>query len=350
VTPDPGFGGLPEDHDENLRGLLDDRLSGLPVAAATAARESMILSPEIIEDGVKSVLGADRWDYHVACIGNNKMLGAAMYEQVALRAYTFDMFGEINNALRYSTGLERVSPVVVAVNSFLSKADVYVGEVYRGVYKSRFGAEFERFLLSHQVGEVVQYNGFTSTSAAAGQKFYGDIQLTIISRSGKNISQHSALPHQQEVLFRSGSKFNVLSRAVDSTGIVRIVLEEIANQATKVPVSHIFDALPEIVETTVERNNLTPEELESSRVFVERCTIEQFGDGRDSQKESEAFREEHGLTQLEVVELYAPEIAEETAKRDGRPLLMTPKRIIEFIKEYGEHPEVYVARVFKSKK
>ncbi len=76
--------------------------------------------------------------------------------------------------------------------------------------------------------------------------------------------------------------------------------------------------------------------------------MSQMMTAEEDRKRYRAFVEEHrGLTPGEVIELSAPEIYAELSNRYGRPPTLTPEQITEFIRKYGEHPEVYVARVFK---
>ncbi|MCL2872420.1 MAG: phage minor head protein [Betaproteobacteria bacterium] len=347
VSPDPGFGGLPDDIDGNLRRRLDARLAALPPVIVAAVRESMALLPDNIEKSVKSALGMG---YDMLAQGISKMMpGAALYEQVALRHWT-QAQGFLNHALRCnSADLETLWPVAVAVMSFLEKAPVYDGEVYRTVSMSKFTnkEELERFLAWHHVGEVVQYNGFTAASRDEniGQRFPGKITITIVSRTGRQIGEYSTKPEQMEVLFGIGTKFLVESRIIiNNTLILR--LSELADQSVSVPPSHVFRVFPGNTGFEAIPNKMSQETAQELIDIWTQDTI----DAVRSQKKRQGFIEQHGLTPAEIIECCDPFRAEKFAQAFNRPVLMTEERIAQFIAERGEHPYLYVARVFKNKK
>lgn len=93
------------------------------------------------------------------------------------------------------------------VNLALAALPRYEGIVYRRMYKfsdSRAAA--------YMVGEVVTWPALTSTGKVPQQTFGQKVEFRILSRRGRDISALSVKQEQQEVLFRTGSRFRVTGR------------------------------------------------------------------------------------------------------------------------------------------
>ena len=132
----------------------------------------------------------------------------------ALYGYTPDPgYTEANMALR---GKIEMTPERQAyidhINQGLDKLDPYEGVTLRG---TDLPAEV---LAKNQVGEIVSDPAFLSSDIEKG--FKGPTQITIDGKSGRQIdflSQYKSM-NETEVLFKPGTKFEVLERTdVDGT-------------------------------------------------------------------------------------------------------------------------------------
>jgi hypothetical protein len=156
--------------------------------------------------------------------------GLSEDELAALVAYTGNWFTEMNAVLR---GTRRTTPGVeslvnAAANGVL-KANPYSGTVWRGV-SSRVPRGYQA---AHtKVGNVVRWDGFTSTSDAPGANFSGKYQFTILDAKGGRISEISQFPSEAEVLLPPGSLFKVVD-AVEEGGIWRITLRMLESAPTR---------------------------------------------------------------------------------------------------------------------
>lgn len=157
-----------------------------------------------------------------------KQYGLTMPEQVALRYYTAEGFNDLNNLFygnitkddKHYTALVDASSVL---SSALDKLPNYKGIVIRRAKLP--GA----VLKQHQVGEVVTYNAFTSSTYGVNDVFsHEPHRLVIMSKTGKNINFISALKDDEyEVLFNRPKQFKVMKKSTLFNGVVEIVLEEV---------------------------------------------------------------------------------------------------------------------------
>ena len=67
----------------------------------------------------------------------------------------------------------------------------------------------------------------TTLASPAEVGFQVDILVEIHSQTGKNITRMSAMPEQQEVLFRAGTTFRVLDSGPTDDGKIKAYWEEI---------------------------------------------------------------------------------------------------------------------------
>ena len=92
------------------------------------------------------------------------------------------------------------------INNALNKIPSYQGKVWRDVDLP------ESVLSSYVVGSVVIEKGFSSSSYSDERFKKLPHRLLIHSKSGKIIQSLSVLSNEDEVLFKSGTKFKVLKR------------------------------------------------------------------------------------------------------------------------------------------
>ena len=142
--------------------------------------------------------------------------GMSDAELVRLHLYTLRKgvpdqwtYEKLNEKLRSSDPATRARVNVsrVVLNNALAKLPDHQGTVYRGLNFPHEQAR-EDFLARHKVGDVVQYSAFTSADVI--QPYPGQAKLIIQSRRGKRITDYSGDPTDDEVLFRTDSRFRVL--------------------------------------------------------------------------------------------------------------------------------------------
>lgn len=146
--------------------------------------------------------------------------GMSIAEIQALQDYTSNGYQKLNEILRFSAGEknEAYEAYRDVLNSALKKLNSYKGPVLRGTTLSP-----EQVAL-HQVGTIVTYPAFTSTSVTSG--FGGDQRFVIQSKNGHFIAPFSSSKTENEVLFPANTKFKVLNveKTNDKT---EITLEEV---------------------------------------------------------------------------------------------------------------------------
>ncbi len=139
-------------------------------------------------------------------------------QRQAILDYTGSGYSEINSALRGKAPMtDDIFDRVEAIEDALDELPVFKGEVRRGM-------GFEPSVVEQlRSGRFVD-DGFLSTSMT--EPFSGEIQLSIRSASGRVLGDASRFPYENEVLFRPGVRFDVVSyEEVD--GVIYAVLEEV---------------------------------------------------------------------------------------------------------------------------
>ncbi|MDO3651212.1 ADP-ribosyltransferase [Nocardia mangyaensis] len=144
----------------------------------------------------------------------------------ALGSYTGGGYRDINRALRDGNVRPDQQDRIDNINSALNKLPSKEGTMYRGTDLS------PEVLASYKEGEVVTEKAFTSTSSDPGRAFPGNTRFTVESKTGKDVAPYSTAEQngmvENEVLFRSGTKFHVVSKDADpDTGITYIHLAEV---------------------------------------------------------------------------------------------------------------------------
>ena len=119
-------------------------------------------------------------------------------------AYSGDGYKKTNSELRAGVLDESTVKHTNALNNALDKLPVHAGTVYRKV-----GASVPHHL--YQPGKVFVESGFMSTSKDTGV-WAGEVRFTIKSKTGRDIQKISSNSHEEEVLFKSGTRFKIVSR------------------------------------------------------------------------------------------------------------------------------------------
>lgn len=153
--------------------------------------------------------------------------GLTLPEQVALRHYTGDGYRNLNQMLN---GLikqgDPLYPELVSASGVLSSAldrlPNHVGQVVR---RTELPNEL---LAKHEIGDMVEYNAFTSTTYGKDDVFnFYPHRIVINSKTGKNVNFISEYKDEEfEVVFNRPRKFRVLNRT-EIDGVIHIELEEL---------------------------------------------------------------------------------------------------------------------------
>jgi hypothetical protein len=145
-------------------------------------------------------------------------------DRSALTHYTGLGYEDLNEALRSDALDASQHARVAALNAALEKLPPYQGPVIRGTNLS------PEVLEEYRPGEIIREDAFlsttTDTAVARSEAFAGNVEFTILSSTGRDISSVSMFPEEQEVLFRSGTFFYVVSKELDPlTGrtVVRMI-------------------------------------------------------------------------------------------------------------------------------
>jgi hypothetical protein len=214
----------PADAKDDLKRILKARRDYLRQALADMDKPPMVPGNlPVDKEALRQLLGESFIRSVVS--GDNAQFGArwglSEDELAGLVAYSGNWFKDMNAVLR---GAKQATPemrsLINAAANGCIKADPYDGTAWRGV-----GSTVPKgFEAAHtKVGNVVRWDGFTSTSDSSGANFGGRFQFTILDAKGGRISEISQYPSEREVLLPPGSMFVVVD-AVEDRGVWRITL------------------------------------------------------------------------------------------------------------------------------
>ncbi|WIM87333.1 ADP-ribosyltransferase domain-containing protein [Candidatus Mycobacterium wuenschmannii] len=134
-------------------------------------------------------------------------------ELAAVGHYTGLGFEDLNSALRTNTVDASQLARVEALNQALDKIPPHNGSVFRGTDLP------SKVLAQYQPGSVVSDSAFLSTTkdikVAQSPGFAGNVEFRIMSKTGRDISSLSMIPGEEEVLFKTDTKFFVVDRRSD---------------------------------------------------------------------------------------------------------------------------------------
>ena len=153
-------------------------------------------------------------------------LGLTLNQKSAIMRYIGSDSYKINEALRNGINLTQEQKEWVKVlDEALEKIPVYEGQVTRSLSFQLQGKEaLEKFLEEHKKGDTLEYLAYTSATIGETYNPSGEVQLTIISKTARNITTLNKV--EQEILFERGKKFKVVDR-YDTSKIHYILMEEL---------------------------------------------------------------------------------------------------------------------------
>lgn len=152
-----------------------------------------------------------------------KSSGIQMVPEIAshIVAYSHTASGAVNSRLRSDDMTESTWNHVKALNDALEQLPEHRGVTYRSVLKWT-GMSSEDFRKMYKVGDIIEEKGFTSSSKHPRTGGW-DLNMKIHGRTGRDISKLADKPKEEEVLFRSGTRFRVLK----NDGMGNVELEEV---------------------------------------------------------------------------------------------------------------------------
>lgn len=147
-------------------------------------------------------------------------------EQVAIGHYTgtgyFDLNGDLFNA-KQSTDA-KLNGAANVLRDGLAKLPSYEGQTIRRTTLPASALE------QHQVGNVVEYQAFTSATFGQSDVLSDNPhRLVIHSLTGKKVDWISRFPLEKEVLYTSPTKFDVINR-YEENGVIHIELMELKSE------------------------------------------------------------------------------------------------------------------------
>ena len=153
-------------------------------------------------------------------------LGLTLNQKSAIMKYIGSDSYKINEVLRNRTNLTQDQKEwVKLLDEALEKIPVYEGQVTRSLSFQLQGKEaLEEFLKLYNIGNEIEYPAYTSATIGETYNPSGEVQLTIISKTARNITTLNK--REQEVLFERGKKFKVVNR-YDTSTIHYILMEEL---------------------------------------------------------------------------------------------------------------------------
>ena len=153
-------------------------------------------------------------------------LGLTLNQKSAIMKYIGSDSYKINEALRNGINLTQDQKEwVKLLDEALEKIPVYEGQVTRSLSFQLQGKEaLEEFLKIYNIGNEIEYPAYTSATIGETYNPSGEVQLTIISKTARNITTLNK--REQEVLFERGKKFKVVDR-YDTSKIHYILMEEV---------------------------------------------------------------------------------------------------------------------------
>lgn len=150
-----------------------------------------------------------------------KSYGLTHYETVATKAYSSELYYDLNTNLRQNNLSVQDKRFVAVLNQGLVKLPDEVQMTFR---ETTLPAEI---LKKYQVGKIVIEQAFTSSTLNIGlSTFRGNVRFVIHGRHGKLIEDISDFPNEREVLFKDKTRFQVLDVETQNN-ITIIIMQEI---------------------------------------------------------------------------------------------------------------------------
>jgi phage protein len=177
------------------------------------------------DDDYELVDVKDYQDWYDNYVEKNE-LGLTSNQKSAIMRYIGSDSYKINEPLRKGIELTPDQKEWVKIlDEALKKTPIYEGQVTRSLSFQLQGKEaLEEFLKLYNIGNEIEYPAYTSATIGETYNPSGEVQLTIISKTARNITTLNK--GEQEVLFERNKKFKVVDR-YDTSTIHYILMEEL---------------------------------------------------------------------------------------------------------------------------
>jgi hypothetical protein len=180
---------------------------------------------------IRQLVGSQAWEETYSRLGLSPdwvdpLFGLTDLERLAIWIYTTprDWHRIVNDALWSRTPTREVSVFADVLDRALRKLPRVSGTVYRGI-STRLKPE--AFLTSHRVGQTLTWPGFTSTTRNRRNAYVGNVLFRIESVSGRSLHGYGANEADEEVLFGTGTRYNVVDVILGDDDIVVAELVEV---------------------------------------------------------------------------------------------------------------------------
>lgn len=147
----------------------------------------------------------------------------SVYRYIGSESYT------LNESLRLGEELTQDQEELSKnLDKALDKLPKYTGEVTRSLsFGKHRKEELEDFVRQHKLNEIVKYPQYLSSTIGDTYNPDGEVQVRIISKNGKNITNMNEV--EKEILFKRGSKFEVIDTK-SLNGVCYIYMKEIEDE------------------------------------------------------------------------------------------------------------------------
>lgn len=187
--------------------------------------DTNLRASRIEDDDYELVDVKDYQDWYDNYVEKNE-LGLTSNQKSAIMRYIGSDSYKINEPLRKGIELTPDQKEWVKIlDEALKKTPIYEGQVTRSLSFQLQGKEaLEEFLKLYNIGNEIEYPAYTSATIGETYNPSGEVQLTIISKTARNITTLNK--GEQEVLFERNKKFKVVDR-YDTSTIHYILMEEL---------------------------------------------------------------------------------------------------------------------------
>ena len=235
----------PTDAQQHPQGARRIRKTAEPSTAAQDEAERLLFQG-VDADTIREMTGLERtedgdWRFAVdtaqaAAYDGGRTADLTVDEEGALLNYKSSGSYPLNAALRDGYTLDQEQyRMVEALDSALEKLPVYPGRVYRRLNFDLEGQEaMDAFVKAHQVGEIIGYPAYTSTSKATdGYPVEGDLTVRQIIE-GANGRDLDGIGNnfESEVVFPRESYFTIDRVETDAQGNPVIYMREVTEDGT----------------------------------------------------------------------------------------------------------------------
>ena len=233
----PAVRGVSEADQEAIRAVLAKRAALLKSQIVPRIRAARRVAKDPAAHQARTQAAMAQWYSKALSRGKGKIsAGASRFnttdpELATTYAHTIEEsvrshYRRLNNELREAAkpGTSklpgRYEDYALTLNGALDKLPDQAGTFWRGAQLS--AAE----LGEYTPGSIRVWPAFSSSSRSRSGAFSRNTLLEIVARHGKDIRGYSAYPSENEVLFKAGSRFRVLSTRREK-GRTKIQLEEV---------------------------------------------------------------------------------------------------------------------------